>query len=923
MTVVTGRGSRTGGLLTGEALDRAWHLLGNLETRTGAATARILADVVSAGLLETLFELERLTSTASGFALGSERREQDAERRLLGKPTPCVGRELELATLEAIFASCRDELVARSALVLAPPGLGKSRLRHEFVRRLHVRNEPVVILQGSGYPMKVKSAYGLLGEALRQRMEIYAGQDPAEQRARLRERIAGALPTSDALRVTVFIGEICGVRFPDDAIPQLKAARQDPRIMSDQVEQAWLDGLQLMQTQEPLLLILEDLHWSDALTVKLVDLALRRLRDHAFMVLALARPEVQELYPNLWGSVVQKLPLHPLARKAGERLVRQILGPSTGPDQVARIVEQSAGNPPFLEELIRAAAEPGTNERPATVVAMIQSRLGGLPAEMRRTLRAASVFGEAFWENGVRLLLSATPEEEMQPNCLAELVEEEIIEKAVERRFAEETQYRVRHALVRDAAYGLVSDHEKVAWHAAAGRFLERAGEREAVVLAEHCRLGHDLTRAVSSYVMATEQAYRAGDMDAALLCIERGLACGAAGEERGILLSFQTHVGQWREQYDLILAVGREALDLLRPGSEPACRVLLRYFIATMMLQHEKLPELMKEFLLVQPDLAARSTHFQSAARLCIAFAGAGQKIPALTLHLKVVQLKEGLAIDDLPAKASFHAMEGVWNSCIQLLPNTALTHYKASAYAAELSGTRQMQAATQAWTCKMLSNLGLRIQAEQVTRSTLRFAEQLRDEMPLAYARIFLAQILTGSSRPDEWDEARELAQAVLKSRNQNTLAMAHGVLAQLAFYRGDLTTAEAEARIACQLQAATVPYKPELVALLSRILIGQGMVPEALRVCEEAMREQVTLGIEPNGLLSLYAALGEARERAGLKEAARQAIEQALPILAQRVADIPDIQGRAVYLKEVPENALLLELAAKWGLDTTLSA
>ena len=153
--------------------------------------------------------------------------------------------------------------------------------------------------------------------------------------------------------------------------------------MSEQVERAWLDGLQFLHTEEPLLLILEDLHFGDALTVKLVEIALRRLKNQGLMVLALARPELQDLYPNLWTGLIQQVPLNPLTRKASERLVQQILGPEVAPDQVTRIVEQSAGNPLFLEELIRAAAERKVGGLPETVAAIIQVRIGRLPSAVR------------------------------------------------------------------------------------------------------------------------------------------------------------------------------------------------------------------------------------------------------------------------------------------------------------------------------------------------------------------------------------------------------------------------------------------------------------------------------------------------------------------------------------------------------------
>src|SRR5262249_17232868 len=83
--------------------------------------------------------------------------------------------------------------------------------------------------------------------------------------------------------------------------------------------------------ERPLLLVLEDLHWGDALTVKLCGIALKKLRGCPLMVLALARPEVDELFPDLWASKAHVIPLIPLSKKAGERLVRQVVGSRGGP----------------------------------------------------------------------------------------------------------------------------------------------------------------------------------------------------------------------------------------------------------------------------------------------------------------------------------------------------------------------------------------------------------------------------------------------------------------------------------------------------------------------------------------------------------------------------------------------------------------
>src|SRR5262249_56060457 len=125
--------------------------------------------------------------------------------------------------------------------------------------------------------------------------------------------------------------------------------------------------------------------------------------DRPWMVLALARPEVHEVFPRLWDRpIVQAIRLEALGRKASERLIRQVLGDRAGKDTVERLARQADGNAFYLEELIRTAAEGKDAGKdaalPETVIAMVEARLARLPFEARRVLRAASALGEGCWE---------------------------------------------------------------------------------------------------------------------------------------------------------------------------------------------------------------------------------------------------------------------------------------------------------------------------------------------------------------------------------------------------------------------------------------------------------------------------------------------------------------------------------------------
>ena len=116
------------------------------------------------------------------------------------------GRDQDLALLESTFRSCIEDSVARALLVVAPPGMGKSRLRHEFLRRLKARHGPVRVILGRGDPLLVGSPYSLLRYAVRQLCGILERDDAATQHSKLWQHVSRRLPESEVRRVVEFIG---------------------------------------------------------------------------------------------------------------------------------------------------------------------------------------------------------------------------------------------------------------------------------------------------------------------------------------------------------------------------------------------------------------------------------------------------------------------------------------------------------------------------------------------------------------------------------------------------------------------------------------------------------------------------------------------------------------------------------------------
>ena len=296
VAVATGRGRITQHMHVpvGEAIERAMRLLQTERPATpasssagalgaagwgGSEDSAIRLDEVTASLLDSRFHVLRMDTGT--FTMAGVREVLDETRRLLGRPTSCVGREQELGLLETLLSGCWGEEEARAVLLLAPAGLGKSRVRHEFLRRLEARGQVMEILGSRGDPMYAGAPYGLLGQALRRLCGVEDGAPPERRRAQLAARIGLHLAASQRQQVTEFLGEPCGVPFPDHDSPRLRAARQEPRVLSDLVADALVAFLGAECAAHPVLLVLEDLHWGDIATVRLVDVALRELAEPA------------------------------------------------------------------------------------------------------------------------------------------------------------------------------------------------------------------------------------------------------------------------------------------------------------------------------------------------------------------------------------------------------------------------------------------------------------------------------------------------------------------------------------------------------------------------------------------------------------------------------------------------------------------
>ena len=163
-------------------------------------------------------------------------------------------------------------------------------------------------------------------------------------------------------------------------------------------------------------------------------------------------------------------------------------------------------------------------------------------------LRAASVFGQVFWRGGVAALLGGDARPTGSREWLAELVERELIARARRRAFPGEDEYAFRHALVREAAYAMLTEADRALGHRLAGEWLERAGERDAVVARRALRARRRAARARRAGTAAPpSRRSRATTSTPPSRGPSAGIACGAAERAAGALALVEAEAHRWR----------------------------------------------------------------------------------------------------------------------------------------------------------------------------------------------------------------------------------------------------------------------------------------------------------------------------------------------------------------------------------------
>lgn len=907
MAIATGWGEVAGRGAVGEVIDRAARLLRDARELPRGAVA---VGEIAAGLLDARFDVR---DEGGAHVLRGERA-PDGARAVLGRETPFVGRRRELATLMATIEECVEEPVARAVLVTAPPGLGKTRLVREFVRAAQARFPTIAVLGARADLRRAGAPYALLIPLLREFFGIASGDALATRREKVVAGVARHVPEGASVRVAEFLGELVGTPFVDETSVQLRAARQDPVLLADQTARAWEDLLAAECADHPVLIVLEDLQWGDPPSLRLLDGALRTLAHAPLLVVAHARPEVHALFPGLWSDrAPQEVKLAPLSRRACEDLAAAVL-PSLDASTAGRIVDRAAGNPYFLEELLRAAGQGRGVALPGTVLAMLQARLEALDPPVRRALRAASVFGPTFWLSGVCTLLGASPGDPGVTAAFDEALARELVVPGGDARFAGQTELCFASTQLRDAAYAMLTEADRTLGHRLAAPWLESVGERDPVVLADHYERGGQPLRAVPWYLIAAEEALGGNDFGGVLARVERGVACGATGPRLGRLRVLAAEARRWRGEHREALREAEGAMDALPPGDPQWFAAAAEAVSASARVAD--LPRLQR--LVRRLDGApcsdeaagAQAEARARAAQQCLAV-GEAEGARALVSALPEAEGDPRVAARVLHARALLADFDGDVAGYERLLDDAARCY--------EQVGDLRNMCLLRVGVGTARRCVGRFDKAEEALREARAAALRLGLAQVVALSECGLARALAGTGRLDDArDMAERALQAFARQGDARMEAECGAVLARVELLAGRLDAARDAAMDAVERAGSVAPLRALAQGTLSAVRAARGEAAEAVAASREAVTALRSLdGVtEDEGFILLVRA--ESLALSDRWDDARNAITVAWDRLQARAARFGDEGARRRFLRGVPEHAQTEARFLEWAAD-----
>jgi class 3 adenylate cyclase/tetratricopeptide (TPR) repeat protein len=430
---------------------------------------------------------------------------------------PFVGRRAELAQFQAVLDACGETGTGQAVVVRGEAGIGKTRVIEEFQALAEAAgfacHVALVLDFGAGIGQDAIRAL------VRSLLGLTIGSDAAAARDAA-ERALGEGWVADEQRV--HLNDLLD-------LPQPIALRALYHAMDhatrDRGKRQTVTGLvQAFSRRQPLLLVVEDVHWADRPTLEHLATLTEAVAACPALLVMTSRIEGDPL-DHAWRSSTAASPLMtidlgPLRPQEATTLAGAYLDASA--DFAKRCIERAGGNPLFLEQLLCHAEQSSAAGVPGSVQSLVQARLDQLEARDRQALQAASVLGQRFTLEAVRHLIAAPD------YACAALVRRFLIRPAGD-------DFLFAHALIRDAVDDSLLKARRRELHRRAAAWF---AERDLVLWAEHLDRALD-PEAPQAYLAAAHAQAVDYRYERARVLTERGLALAADPATRFALTCF------------------------------------------------------------------------------------------------------------------------------------------------------------------------------------------------------------------------------------------------------------------------------------------------------------------------------------------------------------------------------------------------
>ena len=469
------------------------------------------------------------------------RARQDVNREKRPDEARFVGRSRELDHLQLALETSLETNSAQIVFVQGEAGIGKSRLRIEFEKLLAIQPVPMGLFKGTAMAELATAPYAALGSTLRNYFDIHRCSSPEVARAKLVNGIVDTLSDEDthARERAHFIGHMIGFDFADSQY--FKSFKDDVQRIRRYAFQDMSRFFQTVTTNNPTVLLMENMELADEGTINLLEHLVRKCADRPLLVVCLGRPSLLTAWPSsqfhltVNPNIYSRLDLEPLAPIDSRHLITDRLRNIPRPPQrlIDLIAEAAAGNPFLIIELTEMLGEVGVINKSGkqwqihmgplndlrgklTLEWLLQKQLARLTPLERTVLDKAAVAGMIFWDAAVEELIfseDSTITTRQVRTALQSLERQNLVFRRTTSTFPNAVEYRFRYNALQQATYMAQPQAQRQSRHAQYATWLNEQKAPSlpnlAATIAHHWQQADDKIEAASWYRQAAGQSQK------------------------------------------------------------------------------------------------------------------------------------------------------------------------------------------------------------------------------------------------------------------------------------------------------------------------------------------------------------------------------------------------------------------------------